>query len=98
MHAPSTVTIDLNRPCVSYDARVGVDDLVRGARTRVEFAVYGDGARLYDSGPVGAGAPAVPVHVGINGYATLTLVVQPVGRGFGFANLADWAEATIACR
>jgi hypothetical protein len=100
VHAPSTVTIDLNRACVTYDARAGVDDLVRVARfarTQLEFSVYGDGVRLYGSGPVGAGDPAVPVHVGIAGYATLTLVVEPVGRGLGFANLADWADSTITC-
>ena len=28
VHAPSAMTIDLNRPCVAYDAQVGVDDLV----------------------------------------------------------------------
>ncbi|MEE4546687.1 sigma-70 family RNA polymerase sigma factor [Streptomyces sp. V4-01] len=97
VHAPSTVTIDLNRACVSYDARAGVDDLVRRVRSTVDFSVYGDGSPLWRSGPVRAGDPAVPVHVGLKGYRTLRLVVRPVGRGFGEANLADWADSVITC-
>jgi RNA polymerase sigma factor (sigma-70 family) len=97
VHAPSTVTIDLNRACVAYDARAGVDDLVRRAGATVDFAVYGDGSPLWRSGPVRAGDPAVPVHVGIEGYRTLELVVRPEGRGLGAANLADWADSVITC-
>jgi RNA polymerase sigma factor (sigma-70 family) len=97
VHAPSTVTIDLNRSCVSYDARAGVDDLVRLVRTTVDFSVYGDGTQLWDSGPVRAGDPAAPAHVGIKGYTTLQLVVRPGRHGLGAADLADWADSVITC-
>lgn len=98
VHAPSSVTIDLNRPCVSFDARVGVDDLTRLLRVRVRFAVYGDGgAVLWSSGVVGGGDPAVPVRVGISRYRTITLVVTPEQRGLGVADLADWADSVITC-
>jgi RNA polymerase sigma factor (sigma-70 family) len=97
VHAPSTLTVDLNRSCVSFDARAGVDDLVRLTRTTVDFAVYGDGTPLWSSGPVHAGDPAVPAHVGIKGYKTIELVVRPGSRGLGAANLADWADAVVTC-
>ncbi|WP_405785547.1 MULTISPECIES: sigma-70 family RNA polymerase sigma factor [unclassified Streptomyces] len=113
VHAPSTVTIDLNRACVSYDARAGVDDLVGRLRTAVRFSVYGDDDQLWSSGPVRGGDAAVPVHIGLTGYRTIRLVVEPDetdsapgfgggrghggGRGLGQANLADWADSVISC-
>jgi hypothetical protein len=97
VHAPSSVTIDLNRACVSYDAEAGVDDITRLFGAAVTFAVYGDGNELWSSGPVRAGDPAVPVHVGLKGVSTLRLVVDPAGRGLNAANLADWADSVITC-
>ncbi|WP_245796561.1 sigma-70 family RNA polymerase sigma factor [Actinacidiphila alni] len=100
VHAPSSLTIDLNRACVSYDARAGIDSLARrfGA---ARFSVYGDDTRLWESGVVRGGDPAVPVHVGITGYKTIRLVADPAGRGnglgLGLANLADWADSVISC-
>nr|WSX81964.1 sigma-70 family RNA polymerase sigma factor [Streptomyces sp. NBC_00899] len=100
--APSSVTIDLNRACVSYDASAGVDDVTRVLRSAVRFSVYGDSTRLWTSDVVRSGDPAVPVHVGLAGYKTVRLVVTPVpgqerGAGFGVAGLADWADAVISC-
>jgi RNA polymerase sigma factor (sigma-70 family) len=98
VHAPSSLTIDLNRSCVSYDARAGVDDLVGPLRgIAVTFSVYGDSTRLWSSGPVHAGDRAVPTHVGIAGRKTIRLVVSPAGHGLGLANLADWADSVITC-
>jgi hypothetical protein len=98
VHTPSSLTIDLNRACVSYDAKAGLDDLAKWGRGSVRFSVYGDDTRLWSSGQVSAGDPAVPVHVGITGYDTLRLVVRPAGGGpFGLANLADWADSVINC-
>lgn len=96
VHAPSSLTIDLNRACVTYDARAGIDDLTRhfGA---ARFAVYGDDTRLWSSGVVRGGDAAVPVHVSIAGFTTIRLVVDPAGRGLGLANLADWADSGISC-
>jgi hypothetical protein len=98
VHAPSTVTIALNRSCVSYDAEAGLDDLVGPLRrVAVTFAVYGDGARLWSSGAVRPGDPAVPVHVGLTGRKTIELVVTPTAGRFSSANLADWADSVITC-
>ncbi|WP_433401031.1 sigma-70 family RNA polymerase sigma factor [Streptomyces sp. CA-146814] len=96
VHARSSVTIQLNRPCTRYEAMVGVDDLTMGLGA-VRFSVYnGDGARLWRSPVMAGGAPAVPVSVGIAGQSSIRLVVEPEGPLGGVA-LADWAESRISC-
>ncbi|MFI7239501.1 sigma-70 family RNA polymerase sigma factor [Streptomyces cyaneofuscatus] len=96
VHARSSVTIQLNRPCTRYKAMVGVDDLTMGLGA-VRFSVYnGDGTRLWRSPVMAGGAPAVPVSVGIAGQSSIRLVVEPEGPLGGVA-LADWAESRISC-
>ncbi|MFJ8848207.1 sigma-70 family RNA polymerase sigma factor [Streptomyces cyaneofuscatus] len=96
VHARSSVTIQLNRPCTRYEAMVGVDDLTMGLGA-VRFSVYnGDGTRLWRSPVMAGGAPAVPVSVGIAGQSSIRLVVEPEGPLGGVA-LADWAESRISC-
>ncbi|NED20705.1 hypothetical protein G3I31_21930, partial [Streptomyces sp. SID9913] len=95
VHGRSSVTIDLNRPCTAYDALVGVDDLSMKLG-RVTFSVHADGARLWNSGVVEGGDPAVPVHVDLTGRETVRLVVEPVSPFDGVA-LADWAESRFTC-
>ncbi|MFE4309891.1 sigma-70 family RNA polymerase sigma factor [Streptomyces sp. NPDC056891] len=97
VHAPSSLLIDLNRQCTSYDAIVGVDDLsallgVGGVR----FSVYGDEERLWRSDVVRAGDPPVPVHVDVSGRSTIRLVVEE-HTPFGRAAVADWAQSRISC-
>ncbi|MFE0651934.1 sigma-70 family RNA polymerase sigma factor [Streptomyces sp. NPDC059534] len=97
VHAPSSLLVDLNRQCTSYDAIAGIDDLsallgVGGVR----FSVYGDGERLWRSGVVRAGDPPLPVHVDISGRSTLRLVVEE-HTPFGRAAVADWADSRISC-
>ncbi|MFG3119877.1 sigma-70 family RNA polymerase sigma factor [Streptomyces sp. NPDC048197] len=96
MHAGSSVLIDLNRSCTSYDALVGVDDLSLGIGA-LRFSVYADGERLWRSPVVRGNRPAVPVHVPLTGRRTLRLVVDPATPLDAVA-LGDWAEARISCR
>ena len=91
VNARSSVTIDLNRACSSYEALAGVDDLTLKLG-KVRFAVYADGVRLWNSGTVKGGDPAVPVRVDISGRETLRLVTEPHGP-FDSAALADWARS-----
>ncbi|WP_434094582.1 sigma-70 family RNA polymerase sigma factor [Streptomyces jumonjinensis] len=95
VHAQSSVTIDLNRRCASYDAMVGLDDLSLGLGA-VRFSVYGDGVRLWRSGVIRGGEAAVPVQVPITGRKTIRLVVEPHTL-FDSAALADWARSRISC-
>ncbi|MGW2618301.1 sigma-70 family RNA polymerase sigma factor [Streptomyces sp. NPDC001500] len=95
VHGDSSVTVDLNRQCTSYDAVVGVDDLTMGLG-KVSFAVYAGANRLWSSGVVAGGDPAVPVHVNLAGLTRVRLVVEPHGP-FGSVALADWAESGFTC-
>ncbi|GFE15158.1 hypothetical protein Sgleb_32050 [Streptomyces glebosus] len=96
VHGRSSVTIDLNRRCTSYDAVAGVDDLSAGPAA-VRFSVYADGVPLWQSGAVRGGDRAVPVHVPLTGRTTLRLVTDPANP-VGAVALADWAQSTIMCR
>ncbi|MFE0439219.1 sigma-70 family RNA polymerase sigma factor [Streptomyces nigra] len=91
----SSVTIDLNRRCDAYEARVGVDDSTLGLG-RFSFSVHADGVRLWRSGTVKAGDAAVPVHVDLTGRRTVRLVVEPHGA-FDTLLLADWADSKFRC-
>lgn len=91
----SSVTIDLNRPCASYDAMAGVDDMT-AKLGKVYFSVYGDGVRLWSSDRVDGGDPAFPVHVDITGVKTMRLVVEPHNH-LDTVALADWAQSTFVC-
>ncbi|MEU1556502.1 sigma-70 family RNA polymerase sigma factor [Streptomyces scabiei] len=95
VHGRSSVTIDLNRRCDTYDALVGVDDLTHGLG-EVRFSVYGDGVRLWRSGPVRGGEPAVPVRVALGGRETVRLVVEPRSP-YDLPVLADWADSRFGC-
>jgi len=96
VHGRSSVTIDLNRDCSSYEAMAGVDDLVPGP-VELRFSVYADGALLWRSPLVEGGDPAVPVHVDLVGHRTVRLVVEPRSP-FEPAALGDWAESKFLCR
>lgn len=95
VHGDSSVTVDLNRTCTSYDAVVGVDDLTLKLG-HVYFSVYADGVRLWRSGRIKGGDPAVPVHVDLSGHRTVRLVVEPHSP-FDTVALADWADSAFSC-
>lgn len=96
VHAPSSVTIELNRKCSTYEALAGVDDMSLGLGS-VRFSVYGDTSRLWRSPVVHGGDAAVRVRVGIAGHRKLRLVVERSGP-FGSVAPADWAQSQISCR
>ncbi|WP_079044080.1 NPCBM/NEW2 domain-containing protein, partial [Streptomyces kanamyceticus] len=95
VHGESSVTIDLNRSCSTYDALVGVDDMTMGLG-QVRFSVYADGARLWQSPLMKGGDPAVPVQVNLTGRKTVRLVVEP-HTPFDSVALADWAQSRLRC-
>ncbi|KUN34790.1 RNA polymerase subunit sigma-24 [Streptomyces longwoodensis] len=95
VHGDSSVTVDLNRACASYDAVVGVDDLTLKLG-HVYFSVYADGVRLWRSGRIKGGDPAVPVHVDLTGHRIVRLVVEPHSP-FDTVALADWADSAFSC-
>ncbi|KWT62189.1 hypothetical protein ADL21_09350 [Streptomyces albus subsp. albus] len=96
VHAPSSVTIDLHRQCTAYDAYAGVDDLGLGLGV-LRFSVYADGRRVWRSGVLRGGQPAVPVHVPLTGHKTVRLVVEPASSNTVMF-LGDWAQSQITCK
>lgn len=96
VHARSSVTIDLNRRCTSFDAVAGIDDLSLGLGA-LRFSVYADGVRQWRSVVVHGGQRAVPVHVPLAGRRTLRLVTESASA-FDMVALGDWAQSTISCR
>ncbi|MET9956627.1 sigma-70 family RNA polymerase sigma factor [Streptomyces sp. NPDC006339] len=98
VHVPSSILIDLNRQCTTFEALAGLDDMsVPLGVGGVRFSVYGDGRRLWRSDVIRPGVAPVPVHVGIAGRRTLRLVVEE-HTPFGRAAVADWANSRISCR
>ncbi|MFI9270288.1 sigma-70 family RNA polymerase sigma factor [Kitasatospora sp. NPDC052896] len=97
VHAPSTVTVELDESCTAFDAVVGLDDLSL-APGRVVFSVTGDdGQRLWTSPALHAGDVPVPVHVPLAGQHSIRLVVDPTDGWWSAGNLADWASARVTC-
>jgi hypothetical protein len=95
LQANASVTVDLNRPCTTYDALAGVDDLTLGAGA-VRFSVLGDGVRLWRSGPVRRGESPVPIRVPLSGVRTVRLVVEAESVLNAVAQ-ADWARPRLTC-
>ncbi|MFF8937870.1 sigma-70 family RNA polymerase sigma factor [Streptomyces paradoxus] len=95
VYGRSSVTIDLNRSCSSYDALVGVDDMTLRLG-KVYFSVYADGVRLWRSPLVEGGDPAVPVHVNLTGRSTVRLVVEPRSALEDLLPV-NWAESRFTC-
>ncbi|MGH2539039.1 MAG: NPCBM/NEW2 domain-containing protein [Actinomycetota bacterium] len=94
VHAPSRIVIQIDGTCSVFAADVGLDDET-GTQGSVSFEVWGDGARLGDSGLVDGGQPSRPLVADIAGVRTLELRVRPVD-GVDFDH-ADWADARIDC-
>ncbi len=97
VHAPSTVTIDLNRPCTSFRALAGLDDFSLRVGDVVFSVQGGDGSTLWSSGEIGPDDAPLPVQVPLDGQRSIRLVVTPAADGWGLINLADWADAGFSC-
>ncbi|QDY77646.1 sigma-70 family RNA polymerase sigma factor [Streptomyces qinzhouensis] len=92
----SSVTINLNRPCTSYEAMAGVDDLTLG-RGAMTFSVFADGVLLWRSPVLRGDDPAVPVQIPLTGREKLRLVVEPHSKWDGAA-LGSWAASKVVCQ
>ncbi|GGO19130.1 NPCBM/NEW2 domain-containing protein [Deinococcus humi] len=95
VHAPSTLEYDLGRACTAFSAHLGLDDEA-GGRGSVEFQVFGDGKKLYDSGVVRGDAPVQLAGVDVTGVQALKLVVTNGGDDINDDH-ADWAGARLRC-
>jgi alpha-galactosidase len=94
-HAPSLIRYRLGRACRRFTADVGIDDETSG-RGSVQFEVWADGVRLFDSGRMTGTSPPKRVDVNLTGRRELRLFVGIAGDAYGFDH-ADWANALLTC-
>lgn len=94
--SPSRIDYYLGGNCTHLTATVGIDNAGRGPTGgTVDFQLFGDGAKLYDSGLVTRAAThAVSVDLGKTN--VLSLAVGDGGDG-GYNDRADWAGLQISC-
>jgi hypothetical protein len=95
VHAPSIVKVDLRGRCTAFEADVGVDDEVADNGS-VQFQVWGDGKKLFDSGVVRGTQGAVGAYADVSGVQTLKLMVLDGGDGVD-SDHSDWANARLSC-
>ena len=101
VHAPSSVTVDLNRQCNEFDAIAGIDDMTLGLGAASFSVLDGStGRTLWASGPVRGDQAGVPVSVPLRGVTSIRLVVRRAADGplGGVVDVSDWADARFSCR
>ena len=90
-HANSRLWIDLDGGCDRFLASVGVDDAAGGPAS-LEFQVFADGRKLWESGVMKCGDPAKSIDLDVRGVKHLLLLVGDAGDGIT-CDHADWADA-----
>jgi titin len=93
VHAASDITYALNGNYTSFLADVGVDD-EEGASGSVDFQVFADGVKIYDSGVLTGNSATGNINVNVTGVNQLRLVVTDGGDGIDFDH-GDWAGARL---
>jgi hypothetical protein len=94
VHAPSEVRFAVGN-CSRFRAAVGLEGR-GGPAGSVTFEIYGDGTRLFDSGPVGETSAALSIDVPVAGVSELRLVVGDASDGDD-GDFAVWADARLDC-
>ena len=89
VHAFSGVEFRLGGIASRFQSDIGVDDEV-GPNGSVDFQVYADGMKVFDSGVLTGGAPHQTVDLDVTGVNRLTLGVNDAGDGNDLDH-ADWA-------
>jgi NPCBM/NEW2 domain/Hypothetical glycosyl hydrolase family 15 len=101
VHAYSELHFAMYGNCYSLSATVGVDDEIPLGLGNLDFQVWADGTKLYDSGYLQSGSAAPSFHVNLTGYQTLGLVVtNGIYQAAAWqvpVDHADWANAIITC-
>lgn len=94
VHAGSELVYKIPGICSSFTAKVGVDDEV--SKGSVIFSVYGNGAKMYDSGKMTHASTTKSVSLNITGKKELKLKVGNAGDDL-HGDHGDWADAKIVC-
>jgi alpha-galactosidase len=95
VHAPSLLRYRLGQACSRFVADVGIDD-DQGGRGSVQFEVWADGERLFQSGTLTGESPLREVSVDVSGRRELRLFVGIGGDTDGLDH-GVWAGARLEC-
>jgi alpha-galactosidase len=95
VHSPSLIRYRLSQRCSRFIADVGIDDDQDGQGS-VQFEVWADGERLFQSGRVTGTSPTQPVDIDIRDRRELRLFVGEGGDGYVLDH-AVWAGAFVEC-
>lgn len=94
MYVKGSLWLELNGETERFAATVGVDDSSQQGPfvLPVNFRVYGDGKKLWESGPIHLGEPGRPLDLDLRGVKRLLLIADAHGYAAKFIQ-ANWANA-----
>lgn len=95
VHGPSLLRYRLGERCSRFIADVGIDDDQEG-RGSVQFEVWADGERLFQSGLLLGTSPARSVDIDVRGRREIRLFVG-IGGDDDTLDHAVWAGALLEC-
>jgi hypothetical protein len=93
-HASSDIQFNLGRNYKRFEADIGLDDSQMGGAGSVQFEVWADDQKLYQSKTLRAGDTPEKISVDISGKSILRLVVTDAGDG-DHSDHADWADPRL---
>jgi alpha-galactosidase len=91
----ATIYYYLGGGCSRFTADLGLDDSVQGTGA-VDYQLYADGSKIYDSGVVTNSTPTVHADVSVNGAQILELYVGEGNGTIQFGN-ADFGNPQLTC-
>ncbi|UEL47268.1 NPCBM/NEW2 domain-containing protein [Terrisporobacter hibernicus] len=94
-HSTSTIVYDLSdKNSVRFTSYVGVDRQMYNSPGSIQFEVYVDGEKTFDSGVMNSTTPMKFVDVDITEAKELKLIVKDGGNGNG-SDHATWGDAKL---
>ncbi len=95
VQAPSDVRFAMSGACSAFAASIGIDDEV-GSNGTVDFQVWTDGVKVYDSAVMAGDTATKAINLDVSGKNELRLVVTDGGDG-NASDHGDWANARLTC-
>jgi alpha-galactosidase len=91
----ATIYYYLGGNCSTFTTDLGLDDSVKGTGA-VDYQIYSDGTKIYDSGVVTNSTPTVHAQVNVSGTHILELYVGEGNGTINFGN-ADFGNPQLTC-
>ena len=97
-NADAEAVLFMGGKCTRFTSLVGIDDTMNKADADgdVEFQVWTDGAKAYNTGVVRAGEEPRAIDIDLTGVNNLRLVVTKVDVN-NWWDRSDWADAKVTC-